>query len=143
VNIYVADASVAGKWMLPGPNEPLQTQASQLLLQWTEGEIQLVVPDLFWTESANILWKAIRRGRCTRETAGAAMAALQSLQIPTVSSRPLLDAALDKAIAYGRTVYDCLYVVLAITSKAQLITADEKLANSLAAHLPVKWLGAF
>jgi predicted nucleic acid-binding protein len=34
------------------------------------------------------------------------------------------------------------YVALAIQSKAQLITADERLANSLAAHLPVKWLGA-
>ena len=30
---------------------------------------------------------------------------------------------------------------LAITSKSQLVTADERLANALAAHLPVKWLG--
>jgi predicted nucleic acid-binding protein len=45
-------------------------------------------------------------------------------------------------MAYERTVYDCLYVVLAVHSKAQLITADERLANSLAAHFPVKWLGA-
>ena len=33
-------------------------------------------------------------------------------------------------------------VALAVESRAQLITADEKLANALAAHLPVKWLGA-
>jgi predicted nucleic acid-binding protein len=31
---------------------------------------------------------------------------------------------------------------LAIQSKSQLITADERLANALAAYLPVKWLGA-
>ena len=31
---------------------------------------------------------------------------------------------------------------LAVHSKAQLITADERLANSLAAHFPVRWLGA-
>jgi predicted nucleic acid-binding protein len=31
---------------------------------------------------------------------------------------------------------------LAIQSKTELITADERLANALAAHLPVKWLGA-
>jgi predicted nucleic acid-binding protein len=39
-------------------------------------------------------------------------------------------------------VYDALYVALAMTSKSQLITADEPLANALAAHLPVKWLGS-
>jgi predicted nucleic acid-binding protein len=32
---------------------------------------------------------------------------------------------------------------LAIQRKTELITADERLANALAAHLPVKWLGAF
>jgi hypothetical protein len=26
--------------------------------------------------------------------------------------------------------------------KADLVTADERLANALAAHLPVKWLGS-
>jgi predicted nucleic acid-binding protein len=34
-------------------------------------------------------------------------------------------------------------VALALVSKANLITADERLANALAAHLPVKWLGYF
>ena len=35
-----------------------------------------------------------------------------------------------------RTVYDSLYVALALTSKGQPVTADEKLANALGAHLP-------
>jgi predicted nucleic acid-binding protein len=33
-------------------------------------------------------------------------------------------------------------VAPAIETKCELLTADEKLANALAAHLPVKWLGA-
>jgi predicted nucleic acid-binding protein len=39
-------------------------------------------------------------------------------------------------------VYDSLYVALATLTNSQLITADERLANSLAARFPVKWLGA-
>jgi predicted nucleic acid-binding protein len=46
------------------------------------------------------------------------------------------------ATAFQRTVYDALYVALAVTSKAQFVTADERLANAMAAHLPVKWLGS-
>ncbi len=33
------------------------------------------------------------------------------------------------------------YAALAVSIDAQFVTADEKLANALAAHLPVKFLG--
>jgi predicted nucleic acid-binding protein len=44
---------------------------------------------------------------------------------------------------HDRTVYDSIYVALALQYKADLFTADERLANALAARFPVKWLGAF
>ena len=142
MNAYVADASVAAKWVLPGSGEPLRDEALHLLSQWIAGNCLLTVPDIFWSESANILWKAFRRGRCNEETARASLAALQELAIPTVPAFVLLDPAFGIAMNYSRTVYDALYVALAMKSKSQLVTADEKLANALAAHLPVKWLGA-
>ena len=71
-----------------------------------------------------------------------AATAMQELNLPTVPSQLLLDEALALAFAFDRSVYDCLYVALALRSKAQLVTADERLANALAARLPVKWLGA-
>jgi predicted nucleic acid-binding protein len=40
-------------------------------------------------------------------------------------------------------VYDSIYTALAVNSNAQFVTADERLANALAAYLPVKWLGSF
>ena len=61
---------------------------------------------------------------------------------PSVPSLKLLGSALQIATGFERTVYDSLYVALAVQTNSQLITADERLANSLAAHFPVKWLGA-
>ena len=52
-------------------------------------------------------------------------------------------AGLQIAFAHDRTVHDCLYVALAVQAGSVVITADEKLANALAAYLPVKWLGSF
>ena len=142
MNIFVVDASVAAKWVLPGTGEPFRDEALRLLKQWLDGKVRLIVPDFFWVELTNVLWKAVRRGRCTKDTAVAALATLLDYQIPTVPSLNLLNLALQKGVQHGQSVYDSLYVVLAVEAAAQLVTADEKLANALAAHLPVTWLGA-
>jgi predicted nucleic acid-binding protein len=142
VNVFVVDASVVAKWVLPGPEEPFRDEALRLLKRWLDSKIHLIVPDFFWVELTNVLWKAVRRGRCTRETAVAALAALLDYQIPTISSLNLLYPSLKKAVLHERNVYDCIYVVLAVEAEAQLVTADEKLANALAGRFPVKWLGA-
>lgn len=142
MNAFVVDASVAAKWVLPGAGEPFCDEAVRLLKQWLDGRIQLIVPDFFWVELTNVLWKAVRRGRCTTDTAVVALATLLDYQIPTVPSLNLLNLALQKGVQHGRSVYDSIYVVLALEAAAQLVTADEKLANALAAYLPVTWLGA-
>jgi predicted nucleic acid-binding protein len=142
VNRIVADVSVAAKWILRGPEERLVPQARQLLLQLVNGEIQIIVPDLFWVELGNVLWKAVRIGRCTRTVAESGLRELKEEGLLTIPSQSLIEAALGIAIAFDRTVYDSVYVALATDRNAQLMTADEKLANAIAAHYPVRWLGA-
>ena len=142
MSLIVLDASVAVKWFLPEKVETLATEALSLLDRCGKNEIQIIVPDLFWVEFASVLWKAIRRGNFPKDSADAALASLKRFDFPTVPSLKLLDSAFEIATTYGRTVYDSLYVALAVQTKSQLITADERLANSLAAHFPVKWLGA-
>ena len=139
---FVLDASVAAKWFLPYEEESLQREAVLLLQGHARGEVRFAVPDLFWAELGNVFWKATRQARFTESEAQISLAGLRSWNLPTVPSETLLGLALKLAHAYGRSVYDCLYVALAIDTKTELITADEKLANAVAAHLPVKWLGA-
>ena len=138
----VLDASVAAKWSFPSAGETLVDQAVRLLHSYTQGETRLIVPDIFWAEFGNIAWKGVRQGRWSRALAERAVSAMLAREFPTVSSSTLLSQALTIAINFERSVYDCLYVALAISAKAPLITADERLANALAAHFAVKWLGS-
>ncbi len=142
MNRFVIDASVAVKWLPLFGNEPFVSQARGYLDRRSAGEITMVVPDLFWAEVSSVLWKATRRGTCDPDEASMALSTLQEQELPTVPSLILVNSALSIALKYGRSLYDCLYVTLAVRSNAELVTADEKLANALAAHFPVKWLGA-
>ena len=138
----VVDASVAVKWCLPSLREELVPQAEELLNSSRREEMRFVVPDLFWVELANALWKAVRRKEISSNNAASALSFVRDLDIATVSSLDLVPEALNLAIGYGRTVYDSLYVALAMQFKSEMITADERLANALAARFPIKWLGA-
>jgi predicted nucleic acid-binding protein len=142
VSLLVVDASVGAKWFLPEDRESLTEQAAELLHRFEKNEVQFVVPDLFHVEIANAIWKAARTGRVSSEFANHALLLLTRRKISTVPARELLEGAFQIATIHARTVYDSLYVELAIQTRTQLITADERLANALAARFPVKWLGA-
>lgn len=138
---FVIDASVAVKWLLPPSHEPYAENALALLKRYVAGQVRFVVPDLFWAELGNICWKTARQGRWSPKDAHAAVSAMQKRAFPTVSTLSLLEDAFAISTAFDRTVYDSLYIALALTAKSEFVTADERLANAVAAHLPVKWIG--
>ena len=87
---WVIDANIAVKWFLDNGSEQLPDRAMSLLDRHEKGEIQFVVPDLFWAEVGNIFWKAARAGRCTRMEAEHSLAVMQASQLLTVPSLDLL-----------------------------------------------------
>jgi predicted nucleic acid-binding protein len=142
LTVFVVDASVGLKWCLPQDEEDFIPQAKELLHSFLAKDLDFLVPDLFWVEIGNALWKLIRRKKLSPDAASASLTTLRDLEISTVPSYRLVVHALDLAVQYDRTVYDSVYVALARESSIELVTADERLANALAAYLPVKWLGA-
>jgi predicted nucleic acid-binding protein len=142
LKVLVLDASVAIKWAIPLAREPFTDESLRLLKSYVDGEVDFIVPDVFWAEVGNVLWKGTRQNRWRQDEAESVAAAMSARGFTTVSSLVLLPEALKIAFAHDRAVYDCLYVALAVQSKTDLITADERLANALAARFPVKWLGA-
>jgi predicted nucleic acid-binding protein len=139
---FVLDASVAAKWFLPAGGEPLTDEALQLFTGFAQGELRFVVPDLFWVELASAFRKAIRMGRFSQASAELAMADLMDRDLPAYPTAPLLNRAFQIATAHNQSVYDSVYVSLALQTKRDLITADERLVNALAVRFPIKWLGA-
>jgi len=53
------------------------------------------------------------------------------MHVPSVCPAPLLEAEIEIATSTGRTVYDSLYVALAVQLQGRVVTADETLYNSL------------
>jgi predicted nucleic acid-binding protein len=121
----VVDANVVTKWFIP---ERLSEEAVNLLGERHE----LAVPDLVWPEVGNVLWKKTRAGELSREEASRIVQALDALPLTVFPSRNVLEAALEIALVSGRSVYDSIYVALAVALGWPLITADERLVNALA-----------
>jgi predicted nucleic acid-binding protein len=121
---HVVDASVAIKWFV---EEVYADQARRL----QNDEYDLLAPGLLWPESGNILWKKVQRGELTAEEARSIRKGLVKQPIHTFPSGLVLEPALEIAFDTGRTVYDACYLALAMLSECSLVTADQRLFNSL------------
>jgi predicted nucleic acid-binding protein len=119
----VVDSSVAVKWYIP---EPGSDRAETLL---SDGS-QLLAPDLLIPEVGNVLWKR-RRDISVEDREAIAGALSSACSAYLYPSSVLLRGALSIADAYGRSVYDSLYLALAVSQDCLFVTADERFANSL------------
>jgi predicted nucleic acid-binding protein len=136
--LLILDASVGIKTRVA---EPLSDRAVAIL-QTLEHGTTLGVPDLFFVECANVLWKYVRRLGYSAQKARLDLEQLLNLPLAVTPTADLALQALDLALARDITVYDASYVALAIRESATLVTADEKLARKLTALGPtVRWLG--
>jgi predicted nucleic acid-binding protein len=122
----VIDASVAVKWLL---TETHSAESLELL----KSSPLLHVPDLLFPEVGNILWKCVRRGDISTENAQELVQWLLLLPLQVHPSSSLLPVALEIACRYDRSVYDSLYLALAIREGCAVVTADERLVNALSA----------
>jgi predicted nucleic acid-binding protein len=90
------------------------------------------VPDLFFVECGNILWKYVRHFGYDAHSARQDVADLQALRLQTVSTADLLTPAFELALQYDLTAYDASYAALAQQLSLPLITADAALVRKLA-----------
>jgi len=104
----------------------------------------LVAPDMIWPECANAIWKRHRRGNLSKADATDIADRVMRLPLRIHASVDLIQDALKLAIEFDRTVYDSLYVALAVETESTMVTADKRLVNALAGsplEKYVQWLG--
>lgn len=102
----------------------------------------LQAPDLLWSEAGNILWKYVRRGEIDAVDAEAILGEMLQMPIAATPSAELISQALEIANEYDRSVYDSLYLALAVRVDGVMLTADKRLVNSLAGRALSKYARA-
>ena len=127
----VVDASVGIKLFLDEEGSDLALHLFRRLA--ANPPALFYVPDLFYVECANILWKYTRRFGYPAENARHDLADLQALHLLTVSTADLLTDTFEIAITHTMTAYDACYAALAQQVKLPLITADAALYRKLQA----------
>jgi predicted nucleic acid-binding protein len=124
VSVFVIDASVVVKWFVP----EIHSDAARRLLVMAH---EYVAPDRLFSETAKTIWKKVRRKELTAEEGHQLVVDMGQIAVETVSCRALAEDAHALANATGRTVYDSMYVALAVRLNTRAITADDRLDAAL------------
>jgi predicted nucleic acid-binding protein len=122
--MLVVDASVALRWYV-------EAQGSEEAIALLEGEDVMIAPDLVVAEVANAAWKLARRREISPEHGSRIAAAVSSAFARTVPASSLIGRAYRMASALEHPVYDCLYLSLAESESAQMVTADSRLIETV------------
>ena len=124
MSAVVVDASVAVKWFCPEPH----AQAAHRVLG---GRRVLLAPELIWAEVANVLWKRVQRAELTQEVAQQILRDFKRFPLQTSPINALLEPAWQLAVQRRITVYDALYLALAVSRECKLVTADRSFHDAV------------
>jgi predicted nucleic acid-binding protein len=130
------DASVVLKWYLE--DEAGGQEALSLLNDFVANDINLIAPALLEYEVVSGLIIAQRRGRIPQASLVQAVTAFQELGITLKGITGLGSRIISYARAYSRSAYDAAYLAVAEHEKADFMTADKALYNTV--HKDLSWV---
>ncbi|MEW5947056.1 MAG: type II toxin-antitoxin system VapC family toxin [bacterium] len=133
MSTLVVDASVAAKWFT---GEELAEEALRVL----DERYSLHAPDFFLLEMDSLICKWIRLGVINDSEGGDTRKAVRRVPIRLHSYFSFQDSAYHIAVQTHQSIYDCLYVALAVFIGGRMVTADRRLFKGFAAGPLEKYL---
>ena len=127
MSVFVVDASLVVKWFIP----EIHSEAAR---RWLGASHDYVTPDLLFSEAGNTVWKKVRRKELEEAEGRRLVKDLAQVAVETVATRSLLEDALALALTAGITVYDAMYLTLAVRLETEVITGDDRFADKIAEH---------
>jgi predicted nucleic acid-binding protein len=122
----VIDASVAVKWFV------LEVCSDRALELLRDGNNRRIAPDLLFVEVATALSRRERLGEISAGQARGDLANLPLYLSEVASAAGLLDPAMTLSLDLKHPFTDCLYLALAVSRSAPLVTADAAFVAKLA-----------
>jgi len=119
VNLYVVDTSVTLAWYLPEEFSPAARVWQDRLLG---AKVRLLVPALHYWEFANALRTLAVREEIEERSALEILDL--HLEAPLETAEPARREVLNVALEFGATVYDAVFIALALVHDVRLVTAE-------------------
>jgi predicted nucleic acid-binding protein len=91
---------------------------------------RLIAPDYLFIELSSIAAKNIRREGVTHAYAAEAIRRAETMLDEILPARPFAAKALELAVEHGVSVYDGLYLALAVARESVVLTADIRLVEA-------------
>ena len=97
------------------------------MAQYIRNAQEVLVPELFVAEIANVLWKYVKAKELDLSTSQFCLENALKICDRIVDTAPLIEEALMTSCLAKHPVYDSIYLVLARRNGARLLTLDRRL----------------
>jgi predicted nucleic acid-binding protein len=128
MKIVVIDTSALIRLYVP--DGPVPRNLEKYVTSAWRSETILMVPELALAEVAQVLWKKEAAGYLHQSHVDEIISAVLELPIEIIGHYDLLHDALLLARNHSLTVYDSLFLALAVKKKAELVTSDRRLKEA-------------
>lgn len=120
----VLDASIGVKWF-KYENESNTSLTNKLLQQQFQNEIEIIVPDIFFFEIINTL---LSKKYLNVDDIYSASESLHLMNMKVISpNKKIIDTSISIVGRTKLTFYDSLYISVAISEQALLLTEDKEI----------------
>lgn len=125
--IIVLDCTITASWFLP---DEWSSDSQKILSDILERKISMLAPSLWWFEILNVLKSAVRRKRIDEPTSHKALFLLKEIPKETVGPEMQGESGiLTVTLAENLSAYDATYLHLALSTGAELFSADSDLLS--------------